>query len=1288
MKTFALHQAEQTLAGFQADPGSVDSVLVQKALYLARVLQQRAVELQTPAERRQQAELDRMLQNPADKVTLVQLTDEAFRSKVAARTAEHLTHILDVQGVPRFFSPIDRALLRGFQSFGAWLPGVAVPLVKEQMQHETANVILPAELELLTQHLAARYQDGVRMNLNFLGEALLGEDEAAHRLKKYLEALQLPEVEVLSVKISTLYSQISALAREHTLRTLCDRLELLYREAAYLRFKRADGSEVPKFIYLDMEEYRDLHLTSSAFMRTLDRRGLKHISAGIALQAYVPDSARVQRAINAWARERVARGGAPVTIRIVKGANMEMERVEASLRDWPQATFKTKRETDSNYKRMLHEAMTPENLAAVRVGVASHNLFDLAYGLVLAVGHQAGDRVQFEMLEGMANHQRRALLEQTRNLLLYAPACRKEEFLNAIGYLIRRLDENTGPENFLRHAFKLRVGSPEWDQLERGFREAFAIDVSDAPRRTQNRLTERFDDPRPEMDWRGTAHETSSSAVAPSKSSMPISATTRPPFTNEPDTDWSLPQNSEWVERIVARSESSTSEIPLVINGEEIALSKSEIRNPKSEIGQCLDPSRPGVVVARYAIATDADIKRAVACAKADADSWRAMSVDERSIVLGRVAQEIRRARAHLLWAALANGGKTLAESDPEVSEAVDFGEFYRSAARFFNEDVAGAVTRRSKMESADSASLPRRLRARGRGVVVVVPPWNFPIAIPCGGIVAALAAGNTVILKPASDTVLVAWELCQCFWRAGVSKQVLQFTPCPGSGAGTRLVTHPDVDAVVLTGGTSTALRMLKARPTLRLFAETGGKNVTIVTALSDRELAIKHVVHSAFSHSGQKCSATSLLLLEAEVYDDPEFKRVLCDAIQSLHVDSAWKLHTRLNPLIRPPSADLENALKTLDPGESWAVLPRQVDDNPNLWSPGVKYGVQPGSYTHRTEFFGPVLGVMRFERLEEAIALANQTGYGLTSGLHSLDEREHAQWKAGIRAGNLYINRGTTGAVVLRQPFGGLGKSCFGPGLKAGGPNYVAQLMKFEELFEPDSGADLKPRWSLPSLVNSNLESFRRCLCDLLSSQQGTRNAKDELRAFLPRLLHAMASYDRCWGEEFSGEHDHFDLLGQDNFRRYLPFREVRVRVTPADSLFDLFARVCAARVTGARVVVSTAPGMTSDAVRLLDDLTDAWAAAIEFVEESDEQLAVIIRTTAPHSNERIRYAAPDRVPDVLRAASAEIGIYLADEPVLAEGRIELLWYVREQSVCYDYHRYGNLGARAGEPRREPL
>lgn len=1189
---------------------------ISRAVALAARLQARATGLQTPAEQQQQAELDRMCQKPEDKATLVQLTDQAFRSRRASRVAEQFIHILDVQGIPRFFSSLDRAMLRGFQTFGDWLPGVTVPLVKGHMRQETANVVLPAESEHLTAHLQARQSEGVRMNLNFLGEALLGEEEAAHRLDKYLAALQMPEVEVLSVKISTLYSQISPLAREHTLRVLCDRLELLYREAAHLRFVRTDGLSVPKFVYLDMEEYRDLHLTAEAFMRTLDRPGLEPASAGIALQAYLPDSAYVQRTIHAWARQRVARGGASVTIRLVKGANMEMERVEASQRDWPQAPFKTKRETDANYKRMLHEAMRPENLVAVRIGVASHNLFDLAYALVLATENKALDDVQFEMLEGMASHQRRALFEECRNLLLYAPACRREEFLHAIGYLIRRMDENTGPENFLRHAFKLEVGSEDWKCLERGFRESFNTPVTDEPRRTQDRTSETPGQPREEM--------------SPDR------------FENEADTDWSLPQNGRWAEMLVTQK-ADMEVIPLVIDGQPAGLDRTLTR-------ECRDPSRPGAVVARYVEAKFDDIECAVQCAKADADGWRSMTADDRNQVLGRVAAELRQARGRLMRAALANGGKTLAESDPEVSEAIDFVEFYRSSARRFFE-----------LQS---------VQAKGRGVVVVVPPWNFPIAIPCGGVAAALAAGNTVIMKPASDAVLVAWELCQCFWRAGVSRKVLQFVPCPGSGVGASLVSHRDVAAVILTGGTDTARRMLERKPDMRLFAETGGKNATIITALSDRELALKHVVHAAFSHAGQKCSATSLLLLEREVYEDADFKRMLCDAVRSIQVGSAWELSSRMGPVIRPPGGELEQALKTLEPGESWAVLPHQIGDNPHLWSPGVKWGVTRGSFTHLTEFFGPVLAVLPFETLDEAIAMVNDTGYGLTSGIQSLDEREIAQWREGVQAGNLYINRSTVGAVVLRQPFGGMGRSCFGPGMKAGGPNYVAQFLCFEDrapAFSAQPIADKALAWLAARVVGADSPLF----------------AEER-----PRVLAALRSFDQAWQAEFSREHDHLYLLGQDNLRRYLPFAVVRVRLDVLDMASDIVIRVAAARVTGAKVIVSIPPELGSPVVHWLQQVTGSWGTAIEFVEEDDATLIAHIEASPFHPTERIRYASPGSVPTGVRAAAAAKGIYLADEPVLAEGCIELLWYLREQSISHDYHRYGNLGSRVGEARREPV
>lgn len=1202
---------EKAMAAFTPDPEGPEDLNVQKAAFLARHLQRRASELVSAEEKRQMDRVHRMIQDPQDKATIVQVTDETFRSNAPKRAANQLVHILHNMGIPRFFGALDKGLMHGFNVFGEMMSGLAMPLARAKIFGELSDVVLGAEDRTLVQHLAHRRGEGLRMNVNFLGEALQDEKEAEERLAKYLRALQMPEIEFISVKISTIYSQITPIAREHTLSVLCDRLELLFRAAAKERFVRADGTETCKSVYMDMEEYHDVDITTEAFIRTLDRKGMKDVKAGLALQAYVPDACRVQQRLNAWARKRVGAGGSPVLIRLVKGANMEMERVNASLEGWPMPTYISKPDTDANYKRMLQEALKPENLEAVRVGVASHNLFDLSYALVLAKELGALDKIQFEMLEGMAGHQQRALGELASNILLYAPACRKEDFVYAVGYFIRRLDENTAPENFLSHAMGVEVGSEDWNMLEQGFVDCFNLieEAADAPRHIQDR---RADQARTE----------------------PLGETWQA-FSNDPNTNFALPQNIDWADEFMAdwqaRCGDEASEIPLVIGGEDILDGRT--------VRSCMDPSRPGVCVGNYRMAQAEDVDRALTAAKDDPDGWRAFSGKERLAMLRKAANEQRNARSRLMGAAVADGGKTLMESDPEVSEAIDFTEFYPLTAGYFDE-----------LETVE---------AKGKGVVVVVSPWNFPLAIPCGGVAAALAAGNTVILKPSSDTVLVAYEMCRCFWRAGIGRNTLQFMPCSGANEGSRLVSDGRVDVVILTGGTETAQRMLEARPDMNLLAETGGKNATIVTALSDRDLAIKHVLHSAFSHCGQKCSATSLLVLEEEVYNDPKFRSSLCEAAKSIAVGSAWDLKNRMGPLIHEPDAILEQGLKELEQGESWLLLPTRDEKNPALWRPGIKWGTRRGSFTHMTELFGPVLAVMKAKDLDEAIDIVNETGYGLTSGLESLDEREQEVWLRRIRAGNLYVNRGTTGAIVLRQPFGGMGKSAFGPGIKAGGPNYVAQLMDFTD-------RSVEP----PTVVPEDTR---------LKTLQGALAGLDQDVA--ERLRVAILSYERWFSDEFSRGHDHMRLVGQDNIRRYLPLKSIAVRVHPDDSAFEILARVAAGCAVGAEVIVSTGPGCAQPEIGLLEEL---GLPNLRIEKQTDQELIDAVRAQRV---KRVRYAAAERIPEEMFRLVPETFVYLAHAPVLAEGRIELLWYVQEQSVCTDYHRYGNLGVRADEERTLP-
>jgi RHH-type proline utilization regulon transcriptional repressor/proline dehydrogenase/delta 1-pyrroline-5-carboxylate dehydrogenase len=328
-------------------------------------------------------------------------------------------------------------------------------------------------------------------------------------------------------------------------------------------------------------------------------------------------------------------------------------------------------------------------------------------------------------------------------------------------------------------------------------------------------------------------------------------------------------------------------------------------------------------------------------------------------------------------------------------------------------------------------------------GTILVVPPWNFPYAIPMGGVCAALAAGNTVILKPAPETVATAWEIVSHLWEGGVPKDVLQFLPMRDDENGKYLVTHPEIDGVILTGSFDTASLFTSWRPEINLMAETSGKNAVLISACADIDAAVKDLVQSAFGHAGQKCSAASIAIVDTHIYNDPAFTRQLKDAVESLHVGAGWDFSTTVGPIIRPSENALTRALTQLDAGESWLVEPKLIDKAGLMWRPGVKVGVKAGSWSHRNEWFGPVLAIIEAPDFDTAITWQNETDFGLTAGIQSLDEKECEEWINRIEAGNLYVNRGITGAIVNRQPFGGWKRSAVGPNAKAGGLNYVNTL-----------------------------------------------------------------------------------------------------------------------------------------------------------------------------------------------------------------------------------------------------
>lgn len=1160
------------------------------ATRLAALLLKRANREEHWSEKRRQAKLAKLMVDPKAKAFTTSLADQSFRPHNPDRIADQMLYLIKRFGIPSYLSTIDRLKLKFFAKYGHHHAKELIPLATRQLRKEMSGVILPGEGAALSHHIAQRHKQGLSVNLNHLGEAILGEEEAERRLHTYLADLARPDVEVISVKISSICSQIHLLAWQETLELLADRLRQLYRAAMHHQYEGR-----PKFVNLDMEEYRDLHLTVDLFQMVLSEPEFFHHSAGIALQAYLPDSYDIQQGLTMWAIERLAQGGAPIRIRIVKGANLAMERVEASIEGWPQAPYKTKAEVDANYKRMVSFGCRPVNARAVHLGIASHNLFDIAYAMIFRVENEIEPFVTFEMLEGMADAMVRVVQKLTGRMLVYCPAAERREFHVAVAYLIRRLDENTAPDNFLRHIFRLQVGSSDWAEQERRFLQACVEmgEVSSQPRRTQNRWIE---------------------PKRPSKEA---------PFQNEPATDWSLPYHRRWAEEVVSEGmKGDPGFIPLVVAGEEI--------RPRGERGEGRDPSRPEKSLYTYALADLAISNRALDAAKRAETEWAHTSPADRASILREVAHLFRRDRKELLGAMMADGGKVIGEADHELSEAIDFLEYY-----------AREILKLTSVEEVSWTPL---------GTVMVTPPWNFPCAIPTGCVAAGLVTGNCVLFKPAPEAVWMGWEIARRFWKAGVSKHVLQFINCPEEPVGSALIADKRLNGVILTGATQTARLFRHIRPDLYLIAETGGKNSVIITELADRDLAIQSLVTSAFGHAGQKCSAASLAICLPEVYDDPSFLSTLRDAAQSLSVGSAWNLATKVNPLIKPPSGPLWRGLSQLEEGEEWLLKPHLHEDNPNLWSPGIKLGVAPGGFTHTTELFGPVLGMMRATSLDEACKIANATPYGLTAGIQTLDPREMQRWIHRIEAGNLYINRTITGAIVRRQPFGGTKWSSFGPGHKAGGPNYLTQFMRATARTHPHRRAPTTYR----------VHALEQWI-------EGAEKSEEEQERFQASL----GSYAYWWSRHRKPS-DSSLLVGQDNLLRLLPFKRITLRLHPSDKPIDI-ARVCAAAIIcRTQLEVSWDP-------KHPPSLPEMWPAPLFLLEESEREF--IERVTR---GEVLRIRTLSSASEELLTAAARGGGYVCDLPVQELGRLELLHYLREVSICTNYHRYGNLGIREEEPR----
>lgn len=1111
--------------------------------------------------KKQMKQMNLLFQNEHDKETLIRIIDRCFRSSNTKVVLDFLVETFKVRGVPKFFAWWEKLGIYKIILFGKFFHKIYVPIFKAYTMHSVSNYVVFGGLDKVGKKIRNNAKYKIQTNVNHLGELLLGEKEAMDRVDGYIKDLENKDIKCISIKISTICSQILSIAFDQTVAVLKERLIPILRAAKNNKYQDESGVWHYKLVNFDMEEYRDMPLTVVLFMQTLSELEFKDLMVGIALQAYLPDSFEAQKTIVEWAKIRVQNGGSPVRIRIVKGANMESEVFESYERNFPLATYNGKYITDSNHKRMIMFGLQPENAAVVNVGVASHNLFDIAFAYLQAEKNGTLAFCRFEMLQGMCDHVMKYLANDVGlSVLTYLPFSGKNEFVSSIGYLVRRFDENTSKDNYLRYINNLADENGVWKTLQ----EKFILSIDNIKNldniktyRLQNRLID--------------SYENGNFNV----------------FKEEVDTDFTIKNNVEWILQIKEKWQNG--------NGYEAKLP---------------------------ALATIENIDEILIKNKT---KWQEMTDEQRFAVLGKVAQKLREKRGDLIGLAAFNTGKIFSEADSEVTEAIDFCEYYvYSFAKF-------------KQEFID------KLNISAKGTGLIISPWNFPIAIPAGGILSALATGNNVIFKPSNLSTLVGFMLCECMWDAGVPREALQFVNSVGD-VSKYLAAHKNIDFITFTGGTQTALDIIKNNPSVYMAAETGGKNVTVATQYCDRDQVIKNVLHSAFSNSGQKCSATSILALQTEIYNDDKFLSGLVDAAKSLKVGEPWDLSVKVGPLVREPTGDLLWALTELDEDESWLLKPVKI--NEKTWTPGIKIGTKFGNKSHFTEFFGPVLSIMQFSHIDDAIKLVNASGYGLTSGLESLDEREQENWKNRIKAGNLYINRTTTGALVMRQPFGGMGKSSFGCGIKAGGLNYVTQFINCEPIANIDIVCSDIMDIKLPEIIFIN-------------------SIKNEQFACVAK------NYIRSYADYFNQEIDYANVLGQYNICRFVKTSKMAIRVQKGDDELSILARLLAAKLCVKNVTVSSDDEMAATVYTIKNNNNLAFLFdGVKTIIENDESFAKSII-----NYKRIRYSG-DNVPQIVTEAAAEFGIYISKTKFVCEGRIELLQYLQEQSISCNYHRYGHV------------
>ena len=877
---------------------------------------------------------------------------------------------------------------------GSLAPGLMAGAVKKNVVQMAKMFITGETPDEALSVLKKQRKNKIAFTVDLLGEACLSEAEAADYQNKYSELVtwiakdaqkwdhvpQIDEDDRGPIPKVNVSVKLSSLDSQIDVKAWEKSKE---RAKIPMRKIFRQAMERGVFINVDMEQYELKDFTLELFKDLLMEEEFKSYPHwGIVIQAYLRDSLKDTKDLIDFAKRR----GVPFTVRLVKGAYWDFETVHAQQTGWPVPVYTNKRESDANYEDCAIAML--QNVKHIRLAVGSHNVRSISAILVQAERMGLDPRsFEIQMLYGMADPIKKSLVRMGYRVREYAPV---GELIPGMAYLVRRLLENTSNEGFLRSKFAENTST---EQLLKDPKEGLKPTTNDPYA----------------LDTKGNIK-----------------------FKNEPLIDFGVKANQEKMKTAIAdfKSRHLGGEYPLHINGKDVKTGR---------FIESLNPAKPSQVVGRVHMAGVTEAEAAMKAAKEAYPAWRKTPAAKRADMIDKLADIFNRDRMYLNALEVLEAGKPWDEADGDITEAIDFCRYYaREMRKLDKPQRVGGVP--------GEVSL---YHYQPRGVSLVIAPWNFPLAILTGMVAASIVTGNTVVFKPAEQTPVIGAYLMKALREAGVPAGVANFLNGVGEEIGDYLTGHIDTSLICFTGSKAVGLHIWERAgqtkagqvSVKRMICEMGGKNAVIIDSDADLDEAVTGVLYSAFGFAGQKCSAASRAIVLEEIYD--RFLTRLVEATKNLEVTSPEEADAYLGPVIDEDAHKRILGLIEKCKGESKLLFQGQAPKEGYFVPPTIFSDVNPKSTIAQTEVFGPVLAVIRAKDIDHALEIANETEYGLTGGLYSRSPANIEKVKWNFEVGNLYINRGITGAMVDRHPFGGFKMS--GAGSKTGGPDYLLNFLE---------------------------------------------------------------------------------------------------------------------------------------------------------------------------------------------------------------------------------------------------